>query len=192
MTGFAFKFAFALFLGFATLTLNGCASNATVEGMTLTELPKVAGANKKLFRALDVQEVKGGKETNPLWTSQISNTEFKQALEQSLTNAGFHSEASGGKARYSLQVQLEKVEQPLFGLDMTVTTLIRYILTDTVKNRVIVNQEVTSSYTGTFQDAFYGVKRLRLANEGSARNSISQVVTLLHGVDPEKVALRLN
>lgn len=179
-----------LLLGFAMGFLNGCASSATVSGMTVDKIFNESTANKQFREALDVESVTGGAETNPLWMSKISSTDFKQALLQSLKNVGFEANQPQN-ARYLLVATLKEVDQPFFGFDMTVTTTINYVLTDKVTKRILMNQDVKASGTATIGDAFFAVKRLRLANEDSAKQNIGQLLTNINGLSPDKVAISL-
>ncbi|MGD8560361.1 MAG: hypothetical protein PVH04_11890 [Gammaproteobacteria bacterium] len=151
----------------AVLFLFGCASGAKFENMAYTE---TAGLeyDEGLKDEVGLSSVEGGEETNPLWTSEISSEAFQEAIKLSLSSQGLLSE----KGRYRLKVKLVKVDQPLFGLDFEVTTQVKYELTDTVTNKVVLDEEVVAAYTATMGDAFVAIKRLRLANEGSGKNNI--------------------
>ena len=50
-----------------------------------------ATAPPTLSRAIAVQTVGGGRETNPMWTSQVGNAEFQDALTKSLQARGMHA-----------------------------------------------------------------------------------------------------
>ena len=71
------------------------------------------------------------------------------------------------------------VAQPLLGLDMTVTTHVRYTLKDTQSGSVVLDKMLVASYTATVGDAFVGAKRLRLANEGAAKENLRSLVLSL-------------
>ena len=72
-----------------------------------------------------------------------------------------------------------EIDQPSFGFDMTVTTHVRYVLTDTTINSVIYDEIIVAPHTATVGDAFAGVKRLRLANEGSGKKNIEGLLEKL-------------
>lgn len=174
----------------SALLLNACASSATVNGMVNTEYSGTKPSSQKMMHSVALGDVLGGNETNPMWTSQISGNDFKEALRESLKIAGFA--ASGENTRYVLKANLMRIDQPLFGLDMTVTTTVKYILVDKVKNTVVWTQDVSAAHTATFGDAPMGMVRLRLANEGSAKKNIGQLLGVLQGLDPDKVSVSLN
>jgi hypothetical protein len=153
----------------------GCATPAQVGSMIGTPTVPVP-ANSILRQSVQLNNVSGGQATNPLWTSEVGNPEFQQALQQSLANQGLLGSAA---SRYRLDATLMEVKQPLVGFDMTVTSTIRYLVTDTTMNRTAFDQVVTVSYTARVGDAFVAIERLRLANEGSIKNNISQFLDKL-------------
>ena len=163
---------------FAAFELSGCASNASIEQMTYnnntTEKPnKVA-----LINNISIPTVTGGKETNPLWTSQINNENFKQALEASLQKANLYHMVNGEK--YQLTANLLNLDQPFMGLDLKVTLQVHYNLQDKKSNQIIFNKNITSSYTATFSDSPVAITRLKIANEGAARENIQQLIKELY------------
>lgn len=153
--------------------LSGCASGASAAGMTITMAELVKPANPAVERAFAVGAVGGGSETNPLWTSQVDDRTFREALTASLRLAGLLAE---GGSRYTLKAALISLEQPLFGFDMTVTATVRYVVTDTAGGAEVWQETVATPFTATIGDAFMGPTRLKLANEGSMRKNIARVV----------------
>jgi hypothetical protein len=143
-----------------------------------TDVAKYKG-DTPLCESIFVKSVYGGEETNPLWMSQIGNNAFRGALEDSLLAARL-LERVEGKGIYSLEVKLMSVDQPFIGASFTVTTNIRYILRHVKSDKVIFEENILAPYTATMSDALYGVERLRLANEGSARENISRLIARLY------------
>jgi hypothetical protein len=179
----------SLLLSPLAAVVTGCASGATSDGMTNREYHEAASANKKLAKSIAIKTISGGQGTNPIWTSQISDEDFRSALAASLRDAGFAADSTD--ARYVLSAQIEQVNKPLFGLSMTVVTVVKYTLKDTKANKQLLNEDITASYTAEFGSAFMGSTRLRLANEGSARKNIGQLLEALKGIDPDKVGVQL-
>jgi hypothetical protein len=169
-------------------TLTGCAAGATAAGMTLKPEEAVKPANPRMAGTVGVEVVGGGEETNPLWSSQVSNDEFKQALLASLKLAGLLAD---GPARYSLKVALVKLDQPTFGFDMTVTATVQYAVTDAASGAAVWSEKIETRHTATVGEAFAGVTRLKLANEGAVRKNIAQLVQKL-GAAPLPGALGVN
>ena len=163
-------FRHALVLG-ALALLAACAQPARVTQMVVpNELAPVVTANPGLQTSLGVGEVSGGKETDPMWTSQVNNPEYKEALEQSLqTNALL---APAAAARNVVTVELIELKQPLMGFDLTVTPRVRYRVLERASSTEVFNEELTTPFTADFSSAAIAVERLRLANEGAIRENI--------------------
>ncbi len=168
------------------LSLYGCASGAKFENMAYTESSGMS-YDRALKHEVKVKPVQGGEETNPLWTSEISAEAFQKAVEMSLSSQGLLS----GSGRYKLKVILSKVDQPLFGLDLTVTTHVNYILVDTKTDKIIFDEEIVTPYTATFSDSAIAIKRLRLANEGSGKKNIEGLLKKLSAVNISKSNISL-
>jgi hypothetical protein len=157
------------------LLLANCATPAQVSSMIGT--PSVAlPADSPLRQNVEVNAVSGGQETNPLWTSEVGNPEFQAALAQSLTAQGMLSTGGG---RYRLDATLMEVDQPMISLATTVTSTVRYVVTEVATSRIVFDEAVTASYTAELGESFYGVERLRLANEGSIRTNIASFLDQL-------------
>ena len=162
----------------AAMFLGGCVSASTSEGMTVKAADIKTAPSPEVAKAVGVGVVTGGEATDPMWgVSQIDNPAFKRALVRSLYKAGLL--ADGAKARYVVAVELIALKQPFFGADMKVTSRIRYTITDSSTNAVVLNEEVIAPYTATFGDSLIGAQRLRMANEGSARKSIAMLIEKL-------------
>jgi hypothetical protein len=162
---------------FAATSLTACAMPAQVNSMIGTPTVQLL-ANSPLKESLRVNAVSGGKDTNPLWTSQVGNPEFQEALRQSLSKQGI---IAANEARYQLDTSLVELKQPLVGFDLTVASTVHYTIKEITTNRVVFDQTIAASYTANFSDAIIGgaVERLRLANEGSIRSNISQFLDQL-------------
>ncbi len=171
----------AVLVSVLTLTLYGCASPAKFENMAHTQASGRVFDNA-LKKEVTVKPVQGGEDTNPLWTSEISSESFQKAVEQSLASNGLLSKSG----RYKLKVILAKIDQPLFGLDLTVTTHVNYVLVDSKTDKIIFNELVVTPYTATFSDAAFAVKRLRLANEGAGKKNIEGLLKKLSNVKINK------
>ena len=177
-----------LFVSGMLICLCGCASAAKMQNMAYTG----PTAQQKVYASGLQREVKmgfvgGGSETSALWTSQIGTEEFSGAVRQSLSEQGLFSETG----RYELTVMLLRIDQPLVGLDMTVSTTVQYILKDSANDEVVLDRTVITPHTATMGDALIGATRLRLANEGSARSNIEGLLEELSKLDigPEDVSM---
>ena len=159
-----------LFIG-----LSACASPAMVENMVIQPQALAAPSDPTLANAVCITSVTGGEETNPLWTSEVDDASFKAALKGSLRNSGLLA-IDPSSCVYELEANLLGLAQPSFGFDMEVTAHVNYSLLWKSTGDAYLLETVTASHTATVGDAFAGIKRLRLANEGAVRNNIEQFI----------------
>lgn len=122
-----------------------------------------------------VGNVQGGSNTNAMWMSNVSDTEFEGGLTSSLRSAGLLAEKQSN-ARYRLVASLQDLKRPLVGLDMTVTMTVRYTVLPIAGGAPIFDEVVSAAGTATMADAFVGSKRLQLANENAARANITEML----------------
>lgn len=176
----------------SALWLGGCATPATSVNMTV----RAADATEARARTPDalktnvaLRDVTGGKETNPAWLSNVSSSEFERALEESLRSVGMLS-ANRQLGRYQLVAHLEKLDQPLIGFDMTVTANVGYLLVERASGKTVWQKTLVTPYTAKVSDAFVGSERLRLANEGTIRHNITQLVAELQQLKVVSIALK--
>jgi len=153
------------------MSVAACASPARMNAMIPDRTAEtLITESSPLAKAISVGTVDGGTETNPMWMSEVGNPEFKQALENSLAN---HAMLADGAGRYRFEVTLSKLDQPIFGASFTVTASVRYRLIDLKTDAPVYEDLISLPYTANFSDAFLGVERLRLANEGAMRVNIA-------------------
>lgn len=159
----------------ATLLTAACAQGARTDAMIArpaTPLPEASA----LRQAVAVGSVTGGQATSPLWTSQVANEDFTAALRVSL-NAHAMIDLSGRRLR--LDAVLTNLSQPFVGLDMTVTAVVAYRLTDVATGRVVFDRVIATPFTADFAASLLGVERLRVANEGAIRANIAALLSAL-------------
>lgn len=157
----------------AVASLMGLAACASPSRPEMMALPTTAGLTAAPgdvgYHSVTTVNVSGGTETNPLWTAQVSNEDFKTALESSLAAAGY----IGTEGRpLVVTASLIDLKQPLAGLDLSVTSQVRYSVTR--DGTVIFDQTVAATGVGTMSDAFAAVERLRIANEKSIQENIKE------------------
>ena len=156
------------FLVFIAAFAGGCASGAMSRNMVPKDLTV---ANHHPYSVM--VKVEGGRETSAASPSQISSPEFQSAIVESLMTHGvFKTVLTEGNTDYKLEVAILDLRQPLLGFNMTVTIETAWKLTNLRDGGTVMSENLTNSYTATVGDAFAGVKRLRLANEGAARENI--------------------
>ncbi|MDR9390341.1 MAG: hypothetical protein RI549_08315 [Wenzhouxiangella sp.] len=162
--------------------LSGCATPARISGMVASYDSVEAPADAYLRDSIRVGQVTGGKETNPMWTSQVDAVSFRAALERSLEQAGLFNNSD--LADHYLNAQLVELDQPLFGTSLTVKATVRYELIHAPTERVVYEQMIERAHTAKFSDAFIGVERLKLANEGAVRVNIETLIADLYEITP--------
>jgi hypothetical protein len=149
------------------LQLGGCATPATSQAMTVKP-GATATVNPKLKGAVALGEVTGGKDTNPMWTSQVDNAGFKKALQDSLAISGYLAQ-DPSKARYTVSANLVGLDQPLMGFTLEVKSDVNYQVKTPVLTRSF---PVKATGSATPSDAFVAIERLRMANERSVMENI--------------------
>ena len=159
---------------FAVVALVGCSHPAKMEEMVvyptdIKECQPPAG----FLKNITLETVTGGKETNPLWLSNVASEDFEKALEKSLEILGVFTSDNG---RYSLNAKLLSVSKPFMSLNMTVYSSVHYTLTDLKTKAVLFDEDIGASYTTTVGEAFAWRTRLRLAVEGSIYENIRQLL----------------
>jgi hypothetical protein len=165
--------------GYCLLALvAGCASPAEVENMIVIPPEIRDPIDLSLKNAVCVNQVTGGEETNPLWTSEVDNPSFRSALTSSLMNHGLVATETSGCA-YDLNANLLGLAQPGFGFDMEVTAHVNYEVLHHASDDPYFLESVSTAYTATVGDAFAGIKRLRLANEGAVKKNIEEFIRAL-------------
>jgi hypothetical protein len=157
--------------------LSACASAAKPGAMAVAvSQSTLINETSGLHKAIETPAVDGGKETSPLWKSNVSSKDFAEALRQTLAANTMLASDSG---RFKLNAALIELKQPLVGLSLTVTARVKYSLSEAAGGKVIWEKEITTPYTAKMGDAFVAVKRLQLANEGAIRENIKQFVEQL-------------
>ena len=123
--------------------------------------------------------VTGGSEKSALDASTIVNSEFAEAISKSVTQSGLFTSvvAAGQSETYQLSAAIVRVDQPVIGRAMTGTIEVKWTLTQVSNKYVFWKNAIVSSYTAKANEAFSGVDRLRLANEGAARINIQDALT---------------
>lgn len=152
----------------------GCATPANSVAMVATPATPVHQIGSDVTIA-----VSGGSATSSAGASQISDDGFAQALHDSIEKSGLFAKVSPSGAHYKLAAFIGKVDQPLFGFSITVKMEVSYALTDTQSSKAVWSKSIESEYTAKTGEAFAGIKRLRLANEGAARENIRQAIAAM-------------
>ena len=153
---------------FVVSLVSGCATPAKPQAMVVQPQASSPVTNQALKSAFWVTNVSGGKETNPLWTSEVGNAEFKQALIQSLKIAGLFAK-DAASSRYTISAELQELKQPLIGVTFKVQSKVAYQISGEELSKTI---PISAEGVGTMSDSWVGVSRLRIASENSIKENI--------------------
>jgi hypothetical protein len=145
-------------------------------------VPTNLSVGKKFNKSVSIA-VTGGQKTNPLWTSQVASEDFATALQLTIEQHGLFSRVlKSGGGDYELNVRLIQLRQPLMGFNMTVQAEVEWQLRQPSSGKVVWREITNKTHTATVGDAFAGVARLKMANEGAIRENIKagleQIATL--------------
>lgn len=162
----------------ALLTLTACATASLPAKMTAAPGTVAAATpGDKAYKALRVLNVQGGSETNPLLASDVSNADFRLALEASLRQIEYLAADQGGA--FLITASIVDLQQPFAGLDMSVTAKVRYTVVPAGGGAPIYDETLATTGTATMGDAFMGVERLRMANEAAVKGNIETFIKKL-------------
>jgi hypothetical protein len=125
-------------------------------------------------------EVVGGRETHPLWTSQISDLAFTKALNSAIVQSGvFAAVAKDEKADYFLDVTILHYDQPVIGIDFDVNMVTQWELSKAGQYKRIWMDTVSTTYRAKLGDALWTNERIQKANEGVVRANIKEAIKRL-------------
>jgi hypothetical protein len=172
-----FRFARAVVVGGALMTLAACASASSPTQMSAIGVTSAA-AGEPGYHQLRVGGVQGGGETNPRWMSNVSSNDFRTALETSLRGAEFIN-PDGTKAAMEVTATIIDVKRPMAGLDMSVTTQVRYTVKPVGGGAAVFDETVAATGKAKMGEALIAVERLKLANEASVRENINSFIQRL-------------
>jgi hypothetical protein len=156
------------------LFAGGCAARSAMM------VPASFEVSKKIPGSVRVEDAVGGRETNPLWTSQISSSAYTEALTNSIAKAElFDSVLKKGNADYILNVTLLGYDQPWIGLDFDVKMKAKWELTDAKKLTPVWSDTFETTYRAKVGDALIAAERLQKANEGAVRTNLAEGIKRL-------------
>jgi ABC-type uncharacterized transport system auxiliary subunit len=168
----------SLLIAAAALLFGGCATASKPTAMIATVKASVAKNPQSVSVA-----VTGGSDTSSMGASKIANADFAEAIKGSITQSGLFAKIGSDTASdYALAVQIVRLDQPMFGASFTVTLECTWRLSRRSDGQVVWEKAINTPFTATMGDAFSGVTRLRLANEGAARANIEEAITQLGAV----------
>jgi hypothetical protein len=168
-----------LLIGAAAFAL-ACASPAKPGGMK----PALEGRfAPEPVRSVNIL-ISGGQETSPIGRSKISNRDFTEALGAALEESGLLYVVVDRAGDYHLDVHIEDLRQSHFAWTMKVRLVTSWSLRRRGEREPTWSDGIATNYAVPLPAEFFGIKRLRLANEGAARSNIeAAIVELAHHVD---------
>jgi hypothetical protein len=135
--------------------------------------PTNAAAARRTGQPVISTVVGGSFRSNVL--ANVSNEDFKNALESSLVKSGlFKSVGNGG---YLLEASIISVQQPLVGISMRVNMDVDYTLKR--NGSTVWRKNINSTYSAPVGEALVGAVRVRKATEGASRENIANLVRAL-------------
>jgi len=149
-----------------------CITGCTIAAKSVNMIPDNYAIQNKYNKSISIR-VSGGKETNPLWVSEISDEDFLRAVEESIKYSGVFSRVTqNSESDYLLKINMRNMDSGLVGFSITVRLVTLWELTDLKSKEVVWKDIITSSYKATFGDSVMGFKRVKIANEGAAKQNI--------------------
>ncbi len=133
------------------------------------------------YHAIRVATVEGGSNTNPLWLSDISDTNLRQALQMSLSNADYLA-PQGAEGAYLVSARIEGLDRPIGGLDpvlvfapvdWSVTVKIHYTVRPTGGGAPVFDQLIAETGTASGVSALTTDGRVRKAVEAAVSANIN-------------------
>lgn len=107
----------------------------------------------------------------------IADEDFTQALVSSIETSGlFRTVLRDTPGKYQLQAMFVQLDEQIFGLDMTASMEINYMLASTTPKKALWEKKIVSSFTAGMSDSVIAITRLQLATEGAARRNIEQAI----------------
>jgi hypothetical protein len=169
----------------AALSLGACASGARPDFMALTTANATgvtpAALGQAGYQKLRVSKVQGGSQTNPAWMSNVSDEDFRTALEASLKGFNYTATDASGAA-YDVVASITDLQRPMMGLDMSVTIKVRYSITPIAGGAPIFDETLSATGTAKMGEAFAGSERLQKAIEYAVRANIQTFIQRLSTV----------
>ena len=157
--------------------LSACATASLPSQMAASpNTTPTATSSEPGYHQMRVVQVQGGRKTSPLGESDVSNSDFKAALEASLRTSGLMQD-DDAQAHLNLTASIIDLKRPIAGFNMTVISKVRYTVVQVGSTDPVFDQTIAASGTASFGSALLGVERLRKANEAAMQANIASFLT---------------
>jgi hypothetical protein len=161
--------------------LVGCASGAGSRQMAVSsDTATAVTPDRPGYHALVVGSVDGGSGTNPLFLSNVSNRNFKSALESSLRSLNFLADGPS-KDAYVVTASIVDLDRPVGSLDpvlivapvdWSVTVKIHYTVAPAGGGRPVFDDVIAATGAAGRMGGITAAARVRQANEAAVRANI--------------------
>lgn len=151
--------------------LAGC---ATQGAMTVVDVGASGPSVAKYRNAVAVRSVSGGQAMNVLTIPGVTDEPFKAALEASLQAKGYL--AGAGAARFTIDAEIQNLDQPVIGLTYDVTASVVYKVSGAGPG---ATYPISAKGTAALSDSPIGADRIRIANERAMQQNIRQFLLAL-------------
>lgn len=161
--------------------LVACSAPAPVENTSISPMEQAyinQSRNALFHQNVAIGTITGGQKVAGNWPSVIGDSGFRDALARSLEGVDYLA-SDATSAKYAVDAEILGVDQPMaeeqkrIVSSVTVTTRVRYTLSDKQSGKVLFDKTVAEPSTSKFADSFFDARRQRLAYEGSVRDNIS-------------------
>ncbi len=124
-----------------------------------------------------------GDEKTDVGLAPVPRDDLQYAIEESIrTGQVFKEVVSGKNGDYMLNVSVFTLEQPVFGFNFTVKLGAGWILTK-ADGTVVWQKVINSECSTTMSDAWSGITRVRMANDGAIKENIKQGMMYLSNLN---------
>ncbi|AIK96160.1 hypothetical protein [Candidatus Odyssella acanthamoebae] len=168
---------FFLFL-FVAIAVSACSNPADVSDMvyTVPEKNKVTKTSR-YYQNIEVEKVTGGSETSFYTDTKISNTQLKEAIEQSLQAANMQSTSSN--STYHLTAEIADLQQQSFGESPKTEVHIKFTLQNKKTKATVFAETYTNDNFATNKDALRRGKKVEIATERAVQGAIHKLLDRL-------------
>ena len=157
-----------------------CAGPARTDLMVPeTQRAMAASEDSRMHRAIALTDVGGGEETT--YMPEVGSEEFREALRRAL-EAHEYLSLEPANAPYQLKAFIIEVRHPRPSISTRVDSFVRYTLLRTADGHILFDDVVHGTHTVAFDESFAGMERVRLAEEGAMRDSISALLERLRSL----------
>lgn len=154
----------------AFLGLGGCASPANRASMSLPSFT----TSKQFNKTVSVM-VFGGSDTGAMESTNISDEEFKAAIEDAISKSKLFKEiVQDPSSDFDLQVNISSLSKPSFGFTFEVQMEAGWVLSKRSDKSIVMKKAIKSIGRATAGDALIAVNRIQMAVERAAQNNIAQ------------------